>query len=150
MDNKMSTILNFINTGMINDITPGMTIKQVKLLLGEPDNFALERDYQILKYCDLELTFNRVETALILNSMNIHNFEGEMKLPFTLKGWAPVETATINEFLEKVAEAGIDLVQDESHTIEGMQVGYRSDCGVVTIFNIEEPRFEGIFYRKDS
>lgn len=41
-------------------------------------------------------------------------------------------------------------VEDEPHTIEGMQVGYRSECGVVIIFNIEEPRFEGIFYCKSN
>lgn len=40
---------------------------------------------------------------------------------------------TVEEAKEQAAfEYG---VEDEPHTFEGMQVGYRSECGVVIIFN---------------
>lgn len=144
-----STILGFIKSGVINGARLGMTLDEAKESLGDPTDMSVNRKPLVLKYDDLELTFYRCKEGWILSSINIHNFDGEINLPFALEGWAPTEQTTVDEFVQRVDEAGISILPDESHSFAGRQVGYRSECGVLVLWDLEEGCFEGLFYYKD-
>lgn len=132
---------NFIKTGILGEISLGVTISSVQEYLGSPEDVSISRKPIILKYGSLQLTFYREKSRneAILDSINIY-FDDEVRLHEKLgkQGWFPKSKMCRDEFLEKLDGIGIRMEVDKQHTLNETQKAYKSEAGVIVIFNLKE------------
>jgi hypothetical protein len=137
----LNIFCNFIKTGILGEITLGVSISSVQEYLGSPEDVSISRKPIILKYGSLQMAFYREKgrDEAILDSINIC-FDEEVRLPkkLAIQERFPKLKMCRGEFLEKLDGIGIKLEEDKQHTFNGTQIGYKSEAGVIIIFNSKE------------
>ena len=88
----------------------------------------------------LRLFKEDARSRLILQTIHLYFNDGQFLMPNTLSinGWVPSKDTTIKELIEQLTNNGIYLEKDEKHTLENIQIGYKSNANVVIIFSLDE------------
>lgn len=138
----MSTIIDFLKKGNLGAIKTGQDQNSVEKFLGPPEAIAYNKLFTTLKYECLQLTFYKVAgddpEIPILKHIKI-DFENNTRFPDAIKltGWYPTPDTSYTDFVEEIKKHGINALEDKLHTFKSIQIGIKSDSGVVVIFDDE-------------
>ncbi len=120
----MAALEQFLRTGELGPIRPGMTEAEVIALLGPPQDESVSRHPQILKYGGLQLTFLRRPGAADRWLAHIGLYYSPLAEPIPepvrpadFQGTAATTMAEVREFLARVG-------LEESAVVEGEDTSY--------------------------
>src|SRR5262249_19688904 len=107
----MASLDEFLLTGRLGPLEAGMSLDEVRALLGEPGDVSVQKLPKLWRYGALELAFYKEpeNTGLSLESISLSFHDPEEVLPngISLAGWIPSAETTIQEFQEHLAAVGI-------------------------------------------
>ena len=138
----MNTIIDFLEKGNLGGIKIGQDQNSVEEFLGPPEAIAYNKLFVTLKYGCLQLTFYKVAgdnlEIHILKHIKI-DFENNTHFPNAIKltGWYPTSDTSYTDFIQETKKHGISILEDKLHTFKNIQIGIKSDSGVVVIFDDE-------------
>ncbi|HEV3256903.1 MAG TPA: hypothetical protein VG013_08500 [Gemmataceae bacterium] len=120
----MATLKQFLQTGELGPIHPGMSETEVIALLGPPQDESVARHPQILKYGGLQLTFLRHSEAAARRLAHVGLYfrprAEPIPEPTLLADFTPTADTTIAEVREFLGRAGLK----ESAVVEGEDTNY--------------------------
>ncbi len=135
----MTTLIKFIETGALGEISIGMERKALERLLGKPQAISLSKKPTIVKYGSLQFSFTSDKTTEKLVSIHIY-FDEVMEIPeqLLLEGWLPNKSTSLKEFVGETEISNVRFIEDKKHTIKNLQIGLKSEANVIIIFILEE------------
>ncbi|MNB99761.1 hypothetical protein D3C75_470600 [compost metagenome] len=135
----MNSLISFIQTGNLGEILIGMERKTIEDLLGTPQDISISKKPTIVKYGSIQLSFPSDKSNEKLDSIHIY-FDEAIEFPkqLQLEGWLPNNGIGLQEFVGDTKIFNIKLIEDKKHTFKNLQIGLKSEVGVIIIFNIEE------------
>ncbi len=138
----MNTIIEFLKTGVLGNIKIGQTKNSVEKYLGVPEGISYNKSFITLKYGSIQLSFYRKGKEgledYILKHIHI-DFDNSVNFPNTLDldGWLPTPDMSYPVFVEETKKYNVRICKDEQHTFKNLQIGTKSDSGVIIIFDDE-------------
>jgi hypothetical protein len=109
----MASLIEFLKTGRFGPITCGMSLNDVRAVLGEPDDYSIQKNPLIYNYGPLSLSFYRSpeDPYPSLVSITLYGIEPEDELPtkLSLSGWVPAIDTTIQEFRQYLDAEGLSI-----------------------------------------
>src|SRR2546426_4137523 len=105
----MASVKEFLTTGNLGGVHLGMSAEELRALLGEPEATGFQREADIWKYGALQLVFRKETGHSLLAMIVLSTNDGGKAWPKNLsfKDWMPGSDRSIEEFLQFLAEAGI-------------------------------------------
>ncbi len=141
------SMIEFLRTGRLGNIAISDTLDKVIYDLGEPDDISISRKPIIYKYGSIQFSFSKNTLGDELSTIHFYfynYFICPRKLDF--KGWMPDNQTDLTDFLNYLNKEQIEIQKDTEHTFKDIQTGYKTDKGVVIIFN-ENNQLNSIHYR---
>ncbi len=107
----MPSIDDFLRSGHLGVLSAGMSMDQVRQLVGEPESVSVLKNPMIWKYGSLQLVFSKLpydsDPALISIVLYFHNPAERPPVALALNGWIPSGETTDLEFRVHLEEVGI-------------------------------------------
>jgi len=108
----MATLKEFLTTGRLGEIAPGVSKDSVRQLLGEPEDVSGQRNPELWKYGALQLGFHqcRGEKQPALAFIGLYFKAAGAGIPNALAwtGWLPPPGTSFKAFQDWLADAGLN------------------------------------------
>lgn len=135
----MNSLIRFIETGTLGEISIGMERGALERLLGKPQDISISKKPTIIKYGSLQLSFPSNNPKEKMDSIHIY-FDEAMEMPeqLQLEGWLPKKSTSLKDFVGETEFFNIRFIEDKKHTLKNLQIGLKSEADVTIIFILEE------------
>ena len=137
---ETSTLIQFLTQGKLGPLEIGLTRKDVRLVLGDPEDWPVgedKRSASIWKYEDLELSF--VNDELLGIWIEFHD---RLQLPEALgiQGYFPNASTSRQQIMEFVERHKLEYQVDEQLTFDSQTCYIFASSHIRVIFYTDKPQ----------
>jgi hypothetical protein len=108
----MATIDEFLKSGQLGGLASGLSMEEVRGVLGDPEDVSVKANPAIWKYGALQLSFSRgpqePEPSVSGIFLYFNNTKNAIPSSLCLTGWLPTIETSVGEFRDHLADAGLE------------------------------------------
>ncbi|XID93391.1 hypothetical protein ACF3MZ_02315 [Paenibacillaceae bacterium WGS1546] len=133
----MTSIFEFFRTGQLGHVGIRMSLADFESVVGKPQDVSVSKNPMIYKYGSFQFSFTKTPKGdYQLSSIHLY-FGDDLILPdrLVLSDWDPDRNH--ENLIEYFQQSHVNLQIDQQHSISNLQVGYRTQGGVILIFAVE-------------